>query len=253
VIHDVLGHAFSCARPPSRVISLVPSVTETLFDLGAGDDVIAISDYCIFPPGLDLPRVGGTKNPQVDAIRALAPDLVHLNLEENLQRHGEAIAAFAPVFVSEPKRVSDVGTLLEQLGRLHGRERRAAELAGQLRDVESTMPHRSFTFACPIWKNPWMWCGGDTYVSHLIESAGGTNVLADRDRYPLLSLEEVLARRPEVVFLPDEPYLFTAADRASFPKERVIGPFPGHLVTWHGTRTLLGLEFLRDALSPESA
>src|SRR5688572_19509315 len=82
---------------PRRVVSLVPSITETLFELGAGDAVVAITDFCIFPPNLALPRVGGTKNPRVDEIRALAPDLVHMNHEENLRRHGEAIEEFAPV------------------------------------------------------------------------------------------------------------------------------------------------------------
>lgn len=246
-VHDVRGRAFAFSEPPRRVISLVPSLTETLFDLGAGDSVIAITDFCIFPPELALPRVGGTKNPRVDEIRALAPDLVHMNLEENLRRHAEAIEAFAPLFVSEPKSVEDVIALIEQLGAIHGCVARAAELAEEMRAQLRAMPKRAFTFACPIWKNPWMWCGGDTYVSRLVEAAGGTNVLAARERYPQLALEEVLALKPEVVFLPDEPYVFTAEDARSIAAT-VIGPFPGHLFTWHGTRTTLGLRFLSQSL-----
>lgn len=248
MLRDALGHDFTFDRPPSRVVSLVPSLTETLFALGAGDAVVGITDFCIFPPDLKLPRVGGTKNPRVDEIRALRPDLVHLNLEENLRRHGEAIAEFAPLFVSEPKSVDDVIALLGQLGAIHHREERANELAQQMRDALASMPRRAFTFACPIWKNPWMWCGGDTYVSRLVEAAGGTNVLTARERYPQLALEDVLALRPDVTFLPDEPYLFTAGDAEAIRSSRVIGPFPGHLFTWHGTRTLLGLHFLRDVL-----
>lgn len=229
-----------------RVVSLVPSLTETLFDLGAGDAVVGITDFCIFPPHLDLPRVGGTKNPRVEEIRALAPDLVHMNFEENLRRHAEAIEAFARVVVTEPKSVEDVIALIEKLGELHDRRERAKELAGELREEVRTMPRRTFTFACPIWKNPWMWCGGDTYVSRLVEAAGGTNVLAPRHRYPQVELEEVIALRPDVVFLPDEPYVFSEADARVIPTT-VIGPFPGHLFTWHGTRTILGLRFLKDA------
>lgn len=249
VLHDVLGHSFPFDHAPSRVVSLVPSLTETLFDLGAGESVVAITDFCIFPPALALPRVGGTKNPRIDEIRALAPDLVHMNLEENLRRHGDAIAEFAPLFVSEPKRVEDVIALIEQLGVLHDRQARAAELANELRDELASMPRRAFTFACPIWKNPWMWCGGDTYVSHLVEAAGGVNVLQERERYPPLALDDVLAMQPEVIFLPDEPYLFTDADAQAIEGARVIGPFPGHLFTWHGTRTLLGLRFLRECFA----
>ena len=97
-MRDVLGRPFSFSAPPRRVVSLVPSITETLFELGAGDDVVGITDFCIFPPDLALPRLGGTKNPRVEEIRALKPDLVHMNLEENLRRHGDAIEQFAPVF-----------------------------------------------------------------------------------------------------------------------------------------------------------
>lgn len=248
MLHDVLGRAFDFASPPRRVVSLVPSVTETLFDLGAGDAVVAITDFCIFPEGLELPRVGGTKNPRVEDIRALAPDLVHMNLEENLRRHADAIEQFAPVFVSEPKSVDDVTTLIGHLGELHHRRDRAAELAETLRAETAAMPRRSFTFACPIWKSPWMWCGGDTYVSRLVESAGGRNVLGDRARYPQIELEDVLASKPDIIFLPDEPYLFTPEDAAGIGGGRVVGPFPGHLFTWHGTRTIAGLRFLREAL-----
>jgi len=243
---DVRGRAFTFDSPPARVVSLVPSLTETLFELGVGHTVVAITDYCIFPTDLALPRVGGTKNPRVAEIRALQPDLVHMNLEENLQRHADAISEFAPVFVTEPKSVADVITLIEQLGEIHHRVDRANELTAQLRETIASIPRRQFTFACPIWKNPWMWCGGDTYVSQLIETAGGINVLHNETRYPQHALEDVLALRPDVIFLPDEPYLFTEADAQAIIGPRVIGPFPGHLFTWHGTRTRLGLEFLRD-------
>lgn len=243
---DVLDRNFDFDAPPRRVVSLVPSLTETLFKLGAGDAVVAITDFCIFPPGLDLPRVGGTKNPRVEEIRALAPDLVHMNLEENLRRHADAIEAFAPVFVTEPKSVDDVESLLAQLGELHGRRERAEELIASLRDVRRSLETRAFTFACPIWKSPWMWCGGDTYVSNLVETAGGRNVLADRMRYPQIAIDDVLALRPDVIFLPDEPYVFTSEDAAVIRGVRVIGPFPGHLFTWHGTRTIEGLRFLRE-------
>ncbi|HKR62458.1 MAG TPA: helical backbone metal receptor [Thermoanaerobaculia bacterium] len=228
-----------------RVVSLVPSITETLFDLGAGASVVGITDFCIFPPSLDLPRLGGTKNPRVDEIRALAPDLVYMNHEENLRRHADMIATFTRVHVSEPRSVDDVEALITELGAWHQRRARAEELVATLREVRASMPPRVFTFACAIWKNPWMWCGGDTYVSNLVACAGGVNVLADAKRYPALSLEDVLALKPDVIFLPDEPYAFTAEDAEAIRGPRVIGPFPGHVFTWHGTRTIEGLRFLR--------
>jgi ABC-type Fe3+-hydroxamate transport system substrate-binding protein len=243
---DLLGRTFDFTTPPSRVVSLVPSLTETLFDLGAGDAVAGITDFCIFPEGLQLPRVGGTKNPRIEEIRALSPDLVYVNLEENLERHAKQIEAFAPVFVTEPKTVDDVAELITTLGTIHHRSERATELNELLAQERGAVAN--FTFAVPIWKKPGMWCGGDTYVSNLVESIGGRNVLHDRERYPTLNVEDVLSLRPDIVFLPDEPYLFTAADASEIKGPRVIGPFPGHLFTWHGTRTILGLRFLHSEL-----
>ncbi|HEV7920868.1 MAG TPA: helical backbone metal receptor [Thermoanaerobaculia bacterium] len=239
MIRDALGRTFSFPSPPRRVVSLVPSLTETLFDLGAGNSVVAITDFCIFPENLPLPRVGGTKNPKVEAIRALRPDLVHMNLEENLRRHADDIAAFAPVFVTEPKSVDDVEQLILDLGAIH--HRHPAPLVEQLSEARAALHKRPFTFAVPIWKKPWMWCGGDTYVSRLVEEAGGTNVLGEHQRYPRLEPEAVQA---DIIFLPDEPYLFTQEDAKELPN--AIGPFPGHLFTWHGSRTILGLRFLRE-------
>jgi iron complex transport system substrate-binding protein len=222
-----------------RVVSLVPSLTETLFDLGAGADVVGITDWCIFPEGLTLPRVGGTKNPRIDEIRDLQPDVVYMNQEENLEKHAREIEEFARVHVSEPKTVDDVAALFRELGDIHDRdpqpllERLAAARAMRKRDL---------TFAVAIWKKPWMWCGGDTYVSDLVEQSGGRNVLRDQKRYPSVDVAEIEA---DIIFLPDEPYAFTADDAKAI-SSRVVGPFPGHLFTWHGSRTILGLDFLRN-------
>ncbi|MFN2238684.1 MAG: helical backbone metal receptor [Thermoanaerobaculia bacterium] len=245
-IPDVTGRAHRFESPPSRVVSLVPSLTETLFDLGLGGSVVGVTEFCIFPSEVAaLARVGGTKNPDVDAIRELAPDLVYVNLEENLARHAEAIAAFARVFATEPKSVMDVAGLIETLGVIHGAGGAAAEWNRRLEALMARAPFASFRFAVPIWRDPWMWCGGDTYVSDLVSLAGGTNVLAGKRRYPRHTPEEIASLAPDIVFLPDEPYEFDEADATELSRvSRVIGPFPGHLFTWHGTRTVAGLEFL---------
>jgi ABC-type Fe3+-hydroxamate transport system substrate-binding protein len=246
MLRDVLGTTFDFHTRPRRVVSLVPSLTETLFALGAGADVVAVTDYCVFPPALTLPRVGGTKNPSVEAIRALRPDLVHMNLEENLERHAASIREFAPVFVTEPKSVADVATLFRTLGDIHDRRDRGEVLANELQAQLAERARAPFTFACAIWKNPWMWCGGDTYVSDLVTSADGRNVVGDRTRYPALPIEHVQSLQPDIIFLPDEPYEFTEGDASGLRAlgARVIGPFPGHLFTWHGVRTLEGLRWL---------
>jgi len=238
---------------PRRVVSLVPSITETLFDAGAGPVVAGVSDFCIFPPQARelAATLGGTKNPHLSAIRALGPDLVYMNFEENLRRHAEEIGEWTTVVVTEPRTLDDVAQLIRLIGHLHRVKSRSDSLVTAL-ETERHHEKVEFTFACSIWKDPWMWCGGDTYVSHLIEEIGGRNVFADELRYPKASPGAVRARGPEVVFLPDEPYVFTGDDAAECRDvlaARIIGPFPGHLVTWHGTRTVLGLQFLRSLLS----
>ncbi len=254
MFRDALGRTFDFPEPPRRVVSLVPSITETLFDLGAGDAVVGITDYCVFPPDLERPRVGGTKNPDVEAIRDLQPDLVHMNLEENLERHAKQIEQFAPVFVSEPRTISDVSSLLTTLGEIHGCQSRATESVAAIRHELERMPQEIFTFACAIWKKPWMWCGGDTYVANLIAAAGGLDILQEQTRYPSVEIEAIAGLAPKVIFLPDEPFAFTEEDAAEIKRvssARIVGPFPGHLLTWHGTRTIAGLRFLRLAMAGE--
>ncbi|MGA7617648.1 MAG: helical backbone metal receptor [Thermoanaerobaculia bacterium] len=256
MITDLIGNTVDPDEPPPRrVVSLVPSVTESLFDIGAGGSVAGVTRFCIFPAERveALPKVGGTKNPDIEAIRALEPDLVYMNLEENLRRDAEAIGAFTKLFVTEPKSIGDVVSLIGSLGAIHHVPDRAARWCYAIREeIERTESRESFTFACAIWKRPWMWCGGDTYVSSLVEAAGGRNVLRDELRYPSHEPALVAALTPDIVFLPDEPYAFTTADAdemRSVGEWNVIGPFPGHLFTWHGTRTLHGLEFLSEVLA----
>lgn len=255
ILHDCVGGSWDTSRKPQRVVSLVPSLTETLVALGAGGDLVGVTSYCVHPPGLAerMAAVGGTKTPRLEIIRSLEPDLVHMNLEENLRPHAEQIAEFSTVFVTDPSSVKDVDLLFATLGAIHGAGDAAARLREELASELGTISaeRRNFTFATPIWKRPWMWCGGDTYVSALVEMAGGRNVFADQARYPEMTLEDVMQRGPEVIFLPDEPWRFTDEDRAAFISAgvRVIGPFDGSLFTWHGVRTIEGLRFLRSALS----
>jgi ABC-type Fe3+-hydroxamate transport system substrate-binding protein len=251
MLRDVLGREFHFESPPGCVVSLVPSVTETLFDAGAGDAIAGRTDYCIFPEDRvgAVESIGGTKNPDVAAIRRLAPDLVYANLEENLERHVREIEEFAPVFVSEPKTIDDVDQLLVGIGEIHHLQRACATLIEAIERERHTPPRARFTFACAIWKKPWMWCGGDTYVSSLVTAAGGSNVLEQERRYPSIAPDEVIARKPDVVFLPDEPFAFTereADELRLLGAKQVIGPFHGHLFTWHGSRTALGLRFLHE-------
>jgi ABC-type Fe3+-hydroxamate transport system substrate-binding protein len=218
---DDAGRTLVLAAPPRRIISLVPSLTELLFDLGAGEAVIGVTRYCTEPPHRvgRVAKVGGTKNPDLEAVVVLAPDLVVMNAEENRREDFETLAGRGvPVYVTEPKTVADGVRLIARLGALVGR----AEIAERLAAAQHTAldavraaargvtPVRYF---CPIWRKPWMAFNADTYAHDVLTVAGGVNVTAQHTaRYPEVTLDAIAAARPDVVLLPDEPYRFTARD-----------------------------------------
>jgi ABC-type Fe3+-hydroxamate transport system substrate-binding protein len=257
---DASGEVVDVPARPERIVSLVPSVTETLFALGLGDRVVGVTDWCIHPaPELaDRPRVGGTKNPRIDDITALHPDLVLANLEENraidvrrLRERGFR------TWVDYPRTVAEAIAQIEWLADLGAEAEARTTIQDPIRIAlgrasRRTGPARSVFVA--VWKDPWMSLSRDTYADDLLGRAGLRNVFADAtDRYPRVDLAEVARRDPEVVLLPDEPYRFTPEDvpplaealaetRAS--QAGRIHVVDGTLVFWHGPRIAAALEML---------
>jgi ABC-type Fe3+-hydroxamate transport system substrate-binding protein len=251
---DDLGRTLALPAVPRRIVSLVPSLTETLFALGAGSRVVAVTRYCVEPARdvAALPKVGGTKNPDVAAIHALTPDLVLVNAEENRREDVEALAGRGlACFVTEPKTIDDGIRLIARLGDVAGcGDAGRALAADQERRVRTTLAsvagRKSTRYFCPIWRKPWMAFNADTYVHDLLRAAGGANVCGDAPvRYPTVTLDAVAAAAPEVVLLPDEPYRFTedhlaALESLALPRERVHF-VDGKAITWYGPRLADGL------------
>lgn len=236
-----------------RLVSLCPSISETIISLGRADALVGVTRFCIHPAEVTakVRKVGGTKDPQIDRIVELKPDLVFVNEEENRREDFDALqAAGIEVDVSMTRRVRQVPDQLRHVGaRIQAEalaEQRAAELEAELASLEAARELRdtAFTFAYLIWRGPWMAVGADTYVADLLSSAGGLNVLADHpDRYPEVSLDKLQALKPDVVFLPDEPFPFSPKHvpevQAALPQAQI------HLVSgddccWHGVRSLRG-------------
>lgn len=251
---DALGRTVALAKRPSRLVSLVPSLTELLFDLGAGDRVVARTDYCIHPAAelASLPSVGGQKDPALDALIALAPGLVVVAKEENLRRDVERLEeARIPVFVTDVRTIDDALALPETLGALCDADPAwSASLAlamrrgvDDARALASTRPRRrSF---CAVWKDPWIGANHDTYLQSVLALCGVDDVCLDEPRrYPKVTLDAVLAERPEVILLPSEPYPFGAADvdvlRATLDPACAVRPdvrlIDGTLACWYGAR-----------------
>jgi ABC-type Fe3+-hydroxamate transport system substrate-binding protein len=263
-VEDDAGRQVELACEAQRIVSLVPSLTEALFALGCGEAVVGVTRYCTEPAGIveRLNRVGGTKNPDLARVRELQPDLVLLNAEENRREDFEALErAKLTVFVSFPHRARDVGGLLRRLGRLTGTAPRAAELAGELEgtldELSNADPPKPVRVFCPIWKNPWMSFNRQTYAHDVLALAGGVNVCADRaERYCTVTLSEIGGTLPEVILLPDEPYVFTPK---ALPDLQPLHGTPawranrihfidGKQLSWYGPRTAPALRHLRALL-----
>lgn len=240
------------AYPPRRVVSLVPSVTESLFDLGVGDRLVGVTDYCVRPEAQTsrLPRIGGTKNPDIDRILSLNPDLVIANQEENRREDVERLReAGAAVWVTFPRTVRDALNLLwaimevfDEAGMVE-RVRAIEWTCDWLERLAQQRENNALRVFVPIWFDPLMTFNKDTYAHDLLRICGGTNVFADRERmyplaadlgeaaplaadapkisgrdirYPRVTLEEVINTQPDVILLPDEPFSFDESHREQF-------------------------------------
>lgn len=252
-------------RPgPRRIVSLVPSLTEALFALGMGPRLVGVTDWCVHPAaGVGgLPRVGGTKNPSLERIRELAPDLVIANREENRERDVEKLRAQGlEVWVTYPRTVEDALALLRELAGLGAAESATraclVPVERAFREARAAARKRPTPCFCPIWKDPWMAVGRDTYADDLLTLCGGANVFAFRSerRYPIVTTEEIVEAAPEVVLLPDEPYAFgprQASELMALPipaaEQGRIHPIDGTLVSWYGPRIGRAIREIRSLL-----
>jgi len=286
-VRDDRGRELDFHAPPCRVVSLVPSDTLSVAALGCAGALVGRTDYCELPEDVvaRLPSVGGTKNPRVEDVCALEPDLVLANQEENTRGDLEALAARGVrVYVAFPRRVAAGLAHLARLARvfrvegdtpvreLLARGYHALEEATAARS--RTAPLRAF---CPIWMSPLMTVHGDTFISDMLDLCGAENVFADRERryplaadlgrapalppekvegrdvrYPRVTLDEVVARAPELVVLPDEPHPFSEEDAAVFRALDVPASRRGAVVRtggkdlcWYGARSVEGIGRVR--------
>ncbi len=288
---DSLGRLLQVPTPPRRLLALVPSLTETLFASGYGPQVVGVTTYCTEPAAAvaTKPRLGGTKNPDIAAILALRPELVLAVAEENRPQDVEALTqAGIPVYVFDPRTVRDGIDLLWRLAELltcpdHVRAHIEAieQVYAETQALVAQRPRvRVF---CPIWKDPYMTINEDTYLHDVLRVCGGDNIFAHRQRrfplsadlghgpeatgtryeardrrYPRVTLAEMAALHPDVVLLPDEPYVFRASDLADFApfnpvpavQQGRIHLIDGKLRTWYGPRLGASLQTVRALCSP---
>lgn len=243
---------------PDKIVSLVPSQTELLYDLGLDKEVVGITKFCVHPPGWfrSKTRVGGTKNIHPEIIRGLQPDLILANKEENVKEQVEGLPDLAQVYVSDIAGLEDALEMIRDVGTLTGRVERADALVANIREgfgalggfgAPETHDGGALTCAYLIWRNPWMIAGGDTFINNMLEHAGFVNVFNDRLRYPTIDLSELIGCR--VILLSSEPYPFREKHiseiREVLPEAKIL-LVDGEMFSWYGSRLQYAPKYFRE-------
>lgn len=234
---------------PKKVVSLVPSVTETLIDIGLSGSIAARTKFCIHPKDTVsvIPKVGGTKNPKVDIIWDMKPDIIIANKEENRMEDIALLNAY-PIYVSDIKNTSDVIHFLNDMQEIFP-DSSAKMVSRKIRNAMETMSEKPVLSVCYlIWRDPWMTIGNDTFIHYMLQKAGFNNVFSGDTRYPVIRSEDIISKSPDVVMLSSEPYPFKEKhiDEISqlLPDAKIILA-DGELFSWYGTRMLKFPEYVR--------
>jgi ABC-type Fe3+-hydroxamate transport system substrate-binding protein len=248
-LQDQLGRTLSLPLPARRIVSVVPSQTELLSELGLDEEVVGITKFCVHPAGWlqSKRRVGGTKKLDTAIIRSLHPDLILANKEENTRAQLEELMAEFPVWISDIRTLPEAADMIRSVGMATGREGRAASLAAGIRErfaalaagyvQPGTRPKACYL----IWHRPWMAAGGGTFIHEMMGYCGLENVLGHLPRYPAVRPEQLQACRPEVVLLSSEPFPFAekhaAEMRLILPDAKIL-LVDGEMFSWYGSRLL---------------
>jgi ABC-type Fe3+-hydroxamate transport system substrate-binding protein len=240
-----------------RIVSLCPSLTELVFQLGRGSDLVGITRFCVHPEDgvAGIARFGGTKNPDVDAILRVRPDLVLMNREENRRADFEALTQGGLIcHQSHPKTPAEAEALVRELGQVLDRKERAGVLAGAIalarkRADQARVGRTPVRFAYLVWRRPYMTVNADTYVSALLTEAGGENVFGGHaNHYPTIEPRDLRAASPGRIFLSSEPFPFKPKHLRELGEVHGIDAgacelVDGELLSWHGSRTAPGLDY----------
>lgn len=250
-----------------RIVSLCPSLTELVFDLGLGDSLVGRTKFCVHPqPQVEaIEKVGGTKNPKIARIVELAPDIVLMNEEENRREDAEALrAAGISCHASMPRTISETAQMVRSVGSTLGTSQPAEMIAQDIEARGAQVAARAserepVRYAYLIWRDPWMTVNNDTFVHALLGNAGGHNVFgALPDRYPTVTLPQLRDAAPDAVLLSTEPFPFSErhidelALKTGIPRERVV-IVDGELLSWHGSRTPRGIVYAGEVLDSTRA
>jgi ABC-type Fe3+-hydroxamate transport system substrate-binding protein len=246
---DQLGNEVSYQYPPKRIISLVPSQTELLADLGLEQQVIGITKFCVHPSRWRRTKtiIGGTKNFQFDIIDALNPDLIIGNKEENYIEGIARLRQRYPVWLSDIVTLHDVYSMITSVGAMTGAETQANLIAYDIEERMRTLKKNSAqTVLYLIWRKPWMAAGSGTFIDSMLSILNLKNAMKNFPRYPELTTEQIALLKPDLIFLSSEPYPFHEKHIEELKEinesSRVI-LVDGEMFSWYGSRLLKAAEY----------
>jgi ABC-type Fe3+-hydroxamate transport system substrate-binding protein len=242
-------------RIPQRIISLVPSQTELLFDLGLADRVVGLTKFCIHPQPQVKEKtiVGGTKNFRFDVIEELKPDLIIGNKEENYQEGIAQLQQKYPVWMSDIYTLEDALQMIQQVGQLTGTEAKAAELVQHIDDSFKNLQPMQLPISTAyfIWRKPYMVVGSHNIIDHMLRRCGFVNAFADLARYPEITPEQLQQADPKLILLSSEPYPFRVKHIAEFQElcpQALVKVVDGEMFSWYGSRLLQAPTYLQNII-----
>lgn len=229
---------------PDSIVSLVPSLTELLFDLELGDRVVGRTRFCIHPKKQveQISIVGGTKNPRLDKIRHLSPDLIIANKEENRKEDIEELEKDFNVLLTDVETIEEALFVIFDIGHTCGVQEKANTLIQNIRtEIERIPKEPELSAAYFIWRNPWMSVGRDTYIHSVMNHWNLRNVYEDKTRYPQTTIHELSLKKPDVILLSSEPYPFKEKHIKEIGDQcpgSAIFLVSGEWFSWYGSRML---------------
>jgi ABC-type Fe3+-hydroxamate transport system substrate-binding protein len=242
---DQLERLVEIPQFPKRIISLVPSQTELLFDLGLDAEVVGITKFCIHPQEWfkTKTRVGGTKQLHLEKIRELQPDLIIANKEENVQGQIEELAKDFPVWISDVTGLNNALEMIRSIGAITNKTEEATKIVDQVTQNFSLLKpsHHPLSTCYLIWREPYMTIGGDTFINEMLNRAGFQNIFAGETRYPELTIAQLQAADCELLLLSSEPYPFAKKHmeelQPALPDTKIM-LVDGEMFSWYGSRLL---------------
>jgi ABC-type Fe3+-hydroxamate transport system substrate-binding protein len=243
-VTDARARTLELRRPAARIVSLVPSQTELLASLGLDEEVVGLTRFCVRPAGWKDSKqiVGGTKTLRIDRVRALRPDLVLANREENTQADIETLDALTSVFVTDVSTIEEADAMIEAVALLAGRGDEGRSLRMGISEAFGDLPvYGRIRAAYLIWDDPLMTVGGDTFIHDVMRRGGFENVFGGRSRYPEISEAELADAAPDVLLLPDEPYPFSEEHAPRFRRllrDAAVHCVDGQAFSWYGSRLI---------------